>query len=156
MTDIQTGFAPVNDTQLYYEIQGKGEPLVLLHAGLVDCRMWDEQFSALAEHVQVIRYDAQGFGRSEAANGRYAHYQNLAALLTYLNIAPAHLLGCSLGGRAVLDCALEYPHLVRSLICVDTGMSGYHFVDPFVQTTGEEIGRALAAGHSSPAGAHPA
>ncbi len=50
---IQTGFAPVNGAQLYYEIAGEGQPMILLHAGVANCRMWDEQFAAFAEHYRV-------------------------------------------------------------------------------------------------------
>jgi 3-oxoadipate enol-lactonase len=59
-----SGLAEVNGASLYYEIVGAGEPVILLHAGIADRRMWDRQLEALAEHYHVVRYDRRGFGRS--------------------------------------------------------------------------------------------
>ena len=67
MTQIsaRTGFFGPEGARLYYEVAGEGEPLLLLHAGVTDSRMWDEQFASFARHYRVIRYDLRGFGRSE-------------------------------------------------------------------------------------------
>src|SRR5690348_15385161 len=59
-----TGMAPVNGTKLYYEMTGKGKTVVLIHGGLVDSRLWDDQFKEFAGHYLVIRYDLRGFGKS--------------------------------------------------------------------------------------------
>ena len=56
--------AEVNETRLYYEVQGKGRPVVLIHGGLLDSRMWDDQVPVLGGKYQVVRYDVRGFGRS--------------------------------------------------------------------------------------------
>ena len=61
----RTGYIDVDNSKLYYEIIGTEYPVTLLHDGLVDCRVWDEQISFFAEHYQVIRYDRRGYGRSE-------------------------------------------------------------------------------------------
>lgn len=53
----ESGFAEVNGASLYYEILGEGEPLIFLHAGIADRRMWDEQFGAFAERNRVVRHD---------------------------------------------------------------------------------------------------
>jgi pimeloyl-ACP methyl ester carboxylesterase len=68
----ETGVAPVNGAKLYYEIAGSGRPLVLLHAGLMDCRMWDDQFSDFAQHYRVIRYDLRGYGKPDWPAAPYA------------------------------------------------------------------------------------
>ena len=59
---VKKGFAEVNDTRLYYEIVGRGHPLVLVHGFSVDNRVWDDQFEALAKRFRVLRYDVRGFG----------------------------------------------------------------------------------------------
>src|SRR4051812_40671751 len=79
-----TGFAQVNGARLYYEAAGAGHPLVLVHAGIADCRMWDEQVDAFAEHHRVIRYDLRGFGRSDMPPGPFAHHDDLRGLLRAL------------------------------------------------------------------------
>ncbi|MCB0189787.1 MAG: alpha/beta hydrolase, partial [Caldilineaceae bacterium] len=60
MTTPQSGFAELNGAEFYYETAGAGQPLVLIHAGICDSRMWDEQIAPFAEHFQVIRYDMRG------------------------------------------------------------------------------------------------
>lgn len=61
----RTGFIETNGTELYYEMLGEGQPLVLLHGGYMDRRMWDDQFKVFARDYQVIRYGIRGFGKSE-------------------------------------------------------------------------------------------
>ena len=60
----QTGFAPINGAQIYYEVAGAGQPMILLHAGVADGRMWDDQFDEFAQRYRVVRFDWRGFGRS--------------------------------------------------------------------------------------------
>jgi len=61
---VKKGFAEVNDTRLYYEIVGKGHPLVLIHGFSLNTKMWDDQFETFAKRYKVIRYDVRGFGKS--------------------------------------------------------------------------------------------
>ena len=60
ITTIDTGYAEVNNTKVYYEISGKGEPFV----SILGPQVWDPQFTALSKEYKVIRYDIRGFGRS--------------------------------------------------------------------------------------------
>jgi hypothetical protein len=83
---LVTGMAAVNGTSLYYEIQGKGHPLVLIEGGQLDLRMWDDQFSELSKNYQVIRYDLRGFGRSGESGASYQAHEDLRALLDTLAI----------------------------------------------------------------------
>ncbi len=130
MQPTQSGMAKVNGTQLYYEVWGAGPPLVLVHAGIADGRMWEDQMSAFAAHYQVIRFDQRGFGRSAAASGTFARHEDVHALLEHLGIRQAHLLGCSMGGRQLLDYALVYPEQVLSLTTVCSGPSGFSIDAP--------------------------
>ncbi|MGH2506522.1 MAG: alpha/beta fold hydrolase [Ktedonobacteraceae bacterium] len=120
----KTGFLTINQTQVYYEIAGEGQPLVLLHAGVADSRMWDEQFAAFAQQYRVVRYDLRGYGQSEAPARAFRAYEELAQLLQQLEIARAHIVGISYGGKIALDFALAYPKLVEKLVLVAPGISG--------------------------------
>ncbi len=122
---MQTGVAEVNGVRLVYDTAGTGQPLVLVHAGIADRRMWDDQFHVFAQHFHVIRYDMRGFGETPIVAGPFAHREDLYGLLQYLGIAQAHLLGCSQGGTTIIDFALEHPEMVRSLIPVCSTPSGY-------------------------------
>jgi len=130
MITPQSGFAALNGTAFYYEIAGAGSPLVLVHAGICDSRMWDEQFARFAQHYRVIRYDMRGYGQTAAVDGPFAHHHDLYGLLKHLGIARTHLLGCSMGGSACLDFALAYPDMVDRLILVGSAPGGYQTKRP--------------------------
>jgi pimeloyl-ACP methyl ester carboxylesterase len=121
----ETGKAEVNGARIYYEVAGEGEPLVLVHAGIADSRMWEGQFAAFAERYRVIRYDMRGFGKTEMVDGPFSHHEDLCALLDALGVERAHLVGCSMGGGAVLDFALEYPERVGDLVLVGSAIGGF-------------------------------
>jgi len=135
----QSDFVTLNGTDVYYESAGSGSPLVLIHAGICDSRMWDAQVAALAAHYQVIRYDMRGYGQTDPADLRYAHYEDLRALLDHLEIEQAHLVGASLGGSTALDFAVTNPQRVLSLTIVCSEPSGYEDLDEAGEPIEEEI-----------------
>jgi pimeloyl-ACP methyl ester carboxylesterase len=110
---------------LYYEVAGKGMPLILSHAAFLDSRMFDEVWEPLAKHFRVVRYDLRGFGKSSPATGPLCRRNDLTALLNHLDIAKAHLVGCSLSGEIGLDLTLEQPQRVASLTLVGSTPSGF-------------------------------
>jgi pimeloyl-ACP methyl ester carboxylesterase len=124
---VKKGFAGVNDTRLYYEIVGKGHPLVLIHGFSVDNRVWDDQFEVFAKRFKVIRYDVRGFGKSAlpTIGKEYSHTKDLKALLNQLGIDHAYLIGLSMGGSIALDFTLEHPEMTRALILVDSTLGGF-------------------------------
>lgn len=124
--DIAQGFADVNGTRLYYESAGAGQALVFVHGFTLDTRMWDDQFLPLAQRCRAIRYDMRGFGQStDPTEQAYSHVEDLRALLDYLEIPQAHLVGLSKGGAVALDFALTYPQRVRALALLDTVLGGF-------------------------------
>jgi pimeloyl-ACP methyl ester carboxylesterase len=125
--DVLEGFAEINGGNLYYEVAGDGPVLVLAHAGIADRRMWDDQFLVFARKYRVIRFDFWGFGKSTITRSTFLLHQDLYELLVLLGVERAHLLGCSLGGRVMIDMVLAHPEMVNSLIVVGSGLSGYRF-----------------------------
>jgi pimeloyl-ACP methyl ester carboxylesterase len=106
----------VNGEKLYAEVQGQGEPLVLIHGWSLNLRMWDPQVHALGSHFRIIRYDRRGFGRSSGTEDMSWEAADLSALLDSLGIRSAHLLGMSQGGRVALAFVRAHPDRVSSLI----------------------------------------
>src|SRR4029077_2066917 len=108
-----TGYAPVNGLKMYYEIHGSGEPVVLLHGAFMaitdDWRVW---IGELSKTRKVIAVEMQGHGRT-ADIKRDITYENLsddvAALLDYLKIERADIVGYSLGAGTAMQCAIRHP-----------------------------------------------
>ncbi|MFC7303829.1 alpha/beta fold hydrolase [Streptomyces monticola] len=139
-------FATEDGPLVYRDTGGTGRPLVLLHGGFVDHRMWERQVPFLARRFRVIAPDARGHGGSANASRPFRHTDDLAALLRHLDVGPAVLVGVSMGGAIAVDTALEHPGLVRAVIVSGVGTSEPEFVDPWNTGLQEEQGRALAAG----------
>lgn len=132
--------------QLYYEVEGDGSAVVLVHGYALDTRMWDEQIPALADTATVVRYDARGFGRSTRdADTPYSHAEDLWHLLDHLGIGEALLVGLSMGGRTVVEATLAAPHRVRALVLLDALLEGVPW-DPASENDSKEVGRELRAG----------
>lgn len=142
-TDPRSGFAEINGGKIYYEVAGAGHALVLIHGGQMDRRMWDEQFTLFSQSYRVVRYDVRGFGKSPASTNVYADENDLAALLKFLHVDKAYIVGLSLGGRVAIDFALAHPDMVDAIVPVAPGLSGFHFSpDP----SDEDSWRAALAG----------
>jgi len=121
----QNGVVNVGDGKLWYEIGGEGETLVLIHAGVVDSRMWDDQWGAFTQHYRVIRFDQRGFGKSDPAQGPVSRREDLLRLLDALGVERAAFLGSSLGGETAIDVAIEHPERVAALIVASAVPSGF-------------------------------
>jgi len=132
--NIHSGQAHINGTVIQYETAGAGQPLVFIHAGIADRRMWNGQMEPFAEHFQVVRYDMRGFGLTPVVAGSYAHYEDLHELLAHLGIEQAIVVGCSKGGAVALDFALAYPEKVKALVLVAAAIHGLRIeVEPLPQ-----------------------
>ncbi|HEX8145837.1 MAG TPA: alpha/beta fold hydrolase [Pyrinomonadaceae bacterium] len=118
------GFAEVNGTRLYYEARGEGPAVVLVHGGLNDSRLWDDQMGPLARRFRVVRYDLRGFGKSAQPSGQFWPTEDLRALLDFLKIEKATVVGLSLGGIVAADFAFEHPERVERLVFVGAGLRG--------------------------------
>ena len=121
----KTGFANINNAQIYYEFAGNGTPFVMIHAGVADSRQWNNEFAHFAQSHQVLRYDMRGYGKSEPVDGEFNHLSDLVSLLDAVEIhEPIILMGCSMGGGLGMDFALAYPARVKVLIMVGSAPSG--------------------------------
>src|SRR6188508_735794 len=121
----ETGTFETNGARIYYEAEGSGEPVLMIHAGVANLRMWDDQVAALRDAYRVIRYDTRGFGRTETDAVEFSNRADIAALLDHLGEESAHVVGLSRGGIIALDFALEFPDRVRSLVVAAGGIGGY-------------------------------
>jgi pimeloyl-ACP methyl ester carboxylesterase len=117
-----TGYAPVNGLKMYYEIHGSGEPVVLLHGAFMAISGdWNDWVGEFSKTRKVIAVEMQGHGRTADIN-RDLSYENLsddvAALLDYLKIPSADIIGYSLGGGVAMQCAIRHPEKVRKVVSI--------------------------------------
>ncbi|MFI1014887.1 alpha/beta fold hydrolase [Streptomyces sp. NPDC020965] len=121
---------PVNGGEIWADdTGGDGPPLVLLHPGVGDSRIWDPVLPLLAKRHRVIRYDVRGYGRSPAPVAPYSLLGDLVAVLDHFALRRVALVGCSMGGGAALGLALADPERVASMVLLCPGVGGYPWPD---------------------------
>jgi pimeloyl-ACP methyl ester carboxylesterase len=121
-----TGYAPVNGLKMYYEVHGTGDPVVLLHGAFMTItNNWTGWIGELSKTRKVIAIEMQGHGRTADIDRDFSS-QNLAddvaALLDYLKIPRADLLGYSMGGGVAMQCAIRHPEKVRKVVSISAAL----------------------------------
>ena len=120
----ESGYAGVDGLQLYWESYGTGgTPLVLTHGGFGLISMWGPTLDRLAEHHRVVGVELQGHGHTPDLDRPFSWTRfgdDLAGLIETLGLAPADVMGYSLGGGASLRLAIQHPQLVRRLVLIST------------------------------------
>ncbi|WP_458352529.1 alpha/beta fold hydrolase [Peribacillus frigoritolerans] len=117
-------FVKVEDLSIHYEIEGNGEPLVLLHGMSNNSQSWKEQIQALKEHYTVIAWDAPGYGKSSDPAEEFRNFKEFARILNgmldELKLEKIHLLGHSMGAAIAIEYCSLYPNRVNKLILADS------------------------------------
>ena len=116
-------------SDLYVEQAGAGSPVVLVHEGIGDSRMWEPQWEPYAERFRVVRFDLRGFGQSPPAVGTFSLSGDLVELLDGLGLGPAALIGMSLGGAVAMETTIARPDLVSRLVLAGSGLRGFEMND---------------------------
>jgi pimeloyl-ACP methyl ester carboxylesterase len=143
-------FAEVNGARLRYDMQGQGKPVVLIHSALGDMESWDAQIADFSARYQVIRYDVRGWGASTGPESGYNEYEDLRALLDFLGIPKAALVGCSYGGGICIDFALACPERAAALVLVGPALGGHeHQPDEATEALNQQLHEAYDRGDKS-------
>ena len=151
MTDKQTGFIELPGAKLYYESCGAGKPIVMLHAGIADHRMWAGQCKALSKHFRVITPDLRGYGRSAAKEAPYRFCDDIHQFVRHMGLRAAGFVGCSIGGRTVLDLMITHPEVVERAVLVAPGLRGYEYSDAWTLAIDAAIEKFVAEGNKEAA-----
>jgi 3-oxoadipate enol-lactonase len=115
--------APVNGINIYYEVHGNGEPLLLIAGMGADHRSWFPQTMAFRKRYRVITFDGRGMGKSDTPTGLYTFRtlaEDVIGLMDHLRIDKAHMLGESLGGIVAQEVAILFPHRLMKLVLANT------------------------------------
>lgn len=138
--------ARIGNIEMYYEIHGSGEPLVLIHGLSMDSSTWFNQVPLLSQKYQVVVFDNRGVGQTDAPNEDYSTEMmadDTVALLRFLNVDNAHILGFSMGGMIAQVIALKYPELVKSLLLNTTAAQfpakAKHLVQTWLRMLNENV-----------------
>lgn len=118
---VQSGYAPVDGLKMYYEVHGNGQPLVLIHGGVVGISMFGGNVDALAKRRKVIAVELQGHAHTADIDRPLsfeALADDVAALVKYLGLQRVDVMGYSLGGGVALQVAIRHPEVVRKLVAV--------------------------------------
>ncbi|HEX9926131.1 MAG TPA: alpha/beta hydrolase [Anaerolineae bacterium] len=138
---IETFKLKIGNAQLAGEHSGEGRPLIFLHAGVADKRMWRHQIAELSDSYQAIAYDRRGFGETITSDEAFSHVEDLRAVLDQLGISTVSFVGCSQGGRLAIDFTLAYPQQVSALVLIAPAVSGA----PVPETFTPDIQARIAA-----------
>ena len=131
-----SGYINTGRDKIFFESAGSGEAIILIHDGLLDRELWDNQFTFFSKRYTVIRYDRRGYGNSFPAIGNYSNIDDLNSLYTQLGIDSAILIGCSSGGALAIDFTLRFPEKVTSLVLVGASVHGLPFTEHFMTRGG--------------------
>ena len=152
-TITHSGYAPVNGLELYYEIHGSGQPLILLHGGLGVNDMFGQVLPLLAKTQQVVAVELQAHGHT-ADIDRPLRFElmgdDIAALIKHLGLAKANVMGYSLGGGVALRTAIQHPAVVKKLILVSTPFSQTGWYPEIVASMAQLSGAAAESMKESP------
>lgn len=130
----------LNGIDLFYDIKGTGEPLLLISGFLCDHAYWSVLLPHLTNHYQIIRLDNRGMGRSSAPDYPYSIQElahDTAALLEHLDINLVNVLGHSMGGQIAQELALTYPQTVKSLLLVSSWAKANEQFHQIMKTWGD-------------------
>jgi pimeloyl-ACP methyl ester carboxylesterase len=101
---------------MYSEVAGSGPPVVLIHEGVADSRMWDPQWETFPRAHRTVRMDLRGYGRTPLEPGEFWHARDVLAVLDEHGIERAALVGASIGGYTALEIAVAAPERVSALV----------------------------------------
>jgi pimeloyl-ACP methyl ester carboxylesterase len=118
---------------LYYEITGNGHPVVLIHSGGTDLRLWTCLVPLLSKNYKVIAFDGRGAGKSPSPLKQANYVEDVLALIDYLELNQATIIGHSMGGQIATDFALNYPEKVSKLVLIAPSLTGFPYSKEFEQ-----------------------
>jgi 3-oxoadipate enol-lactonase len=131
--------------ELWHEVTGEGSPVLLIHEGICDSRMWESQWRTFPQVHRTVRCDLRGFGRTPLPAEPYSNAADVGELLDRLELGATALVGVSLGGRVALEVAIARPDLVERLVLVGPGLPGHAWSES-VRSYSEEEDAAVARG----------
>ena len=139
------GYAPSGNDKIFYRDRGSGQAVIFIHAGVADSRMWLPQLESDPSGYRYVAYDQRGFGNSAVGTTKFKAYEDALAVMDYLAIESAVVVGCSMGGGVALDVAIEKPQRVEGLVLIGADSPGFE-AKPFQSPQWPDVVKAFEAG----------
>jgi pimeloyl-ACP methyl ester carboxylesterase len=129
LPERQDGFIEHDGADIHFTSYGEGQALVFVHAGIADNRMWQPQVEFFSPRYRVVTFDLRGFGQTAMVAGDFSDAEDLRAVMDALGIQKAVVIGCSMGGSAAINFALQNPLRTLALVPVASGLDGFEVED---------------------------
>jgi pimeloyl-ACP methyl ester carboxylesterase len=142
---MNEGYVTSGQERIFFREAGEGNPVVFIHAGVADSRMWLPQFETVPDGYRYVAYDERGFGGTEIGDTKFSSHHDVLTVMDSLDIDSAVLVGCSMGGGVALDVAIVAPDRVSALVLVGAASPGLE-VDPYEPPEWPEAVEAFEAG----------
>jgi pimeloyl-ACP methyl ester carboxylesterase len=142
---MNEGYVTSGQERIFYREAGEGTPVLFIHAGVADSRMWLPQLESVPDDYRYVAHDERGFGGTEVGNNPFSSSQDMLNVMDSLDIDSAILVGCSMGGGVALDVAIVDPERVSALVLVGAASPGLE-VDPYEPPEWPEAVKAFEAG----------
>ena len=140
------GFAPSGSARIFYQSSGHGHPVVFIHAGIADSRMWSPQFESVPSGYRYVRLDRRGFGQTGFDGGPFSHYDDVLAVMDHLSLEPSVLVGCSMGGTIAFEVTRVSPDRVKGLVLIGADAPGFEPVEEYQHPRWPDAVTAFSAG----------
>jgi pimeloyl-ACP methyl ester carboxylesterase len=142
---MNEGFVASGPERIFVRDAGEGSPVVFIHAGVADSRMWLPQLEAVPDGYRYVAHDERGFGNTEVGDTQFSSHRDVHTVMDSLGIAKTVLVGCSMGAGVALDVAIVAPQRVSGLVLVGAASPGLE-VDPYEPPEWPEAVKAFKAG----------
>lgn len=133
------------EERISFREAGEGKPVVFIHAGVADSRMWMPQLEAVPDGYRYVAPDERGFGSTDVGSTQFSSHRDVLTVMDSLGIDRAVVVGASMGGGVALDAAIAAPERVSALVLVGAASPGLE-VDPYEPPEWPEAVKAFKAG----------
>lgn len=122
---MKEGFAAAGKHRLHYHSAGTGTPVIFVHAGVADSRMWLAQLTAVLDGHRFLAIDQRGYGKTQLGEEVFKADADVLAMLDFFRLEEAILVGCSIGAGVALDVAIAAPDRISGLVLVGGNSPGF-------------------------------
>lgn len=124
--NIKKDYIKCKGADIYFETKGEGKSILFIHAGIADCRMWENEFNLMSQYFHVIRFDLPGFGLSNFTGGSFSFSDIINDLLDHLGVNRVHIVAASFGAKIALDYISNEPQKCLNSVLVSPALSGWN------------------------------